>query len=81
MAGPTVTTRTSQRQRTEVKTFSEAVLGDLETSFAAYETAKAADITATWSVRVVDSYYDGTNFILIAEAYYPEKIDDGTLPL
>jgi len=71
-------TTSFQRQRTEVKTFSEATLGDLETAFTTYEGTQAADTTKTYSVRVINSYFDGSNFILIAEASYPETNTDPT---
>lgn len=76
-------TTSSSRKRTEIKTFSEATLANLETAFATYEDTKATDDTKTWTVEVVNSFFDGTNFILIAQAYYPEQNTDptGQVPL
>lgn len=67
-----------QRVRSELKTFSEATIGNLETSYSAYEAVKAADTTKTWTVRVINSFFDGVNFFLIAEASYPEINEDPT---
>lgn len=67
-----------QRVRTEVKTFSNASLGSVETSYNSYESTQAADETKTWTTRVVNSYFDGTNYILVAESSYPERNTDPT---
>lgn len=68
----------STRPRTEVKTFSEATITNLSTAFATYEDSKATDDTKTWTVRVVNAYFDGINHCLIAEASYPERNSDPT---
>jgi hypothetical protein len=75
-----ITTLVPSRVRTEVKTFTDTVLADLEALYAAYESGKAGDDTKTWSVRVVTSYWDGANYILVAEAQYPELSDTGAVP-
>lgn len=64
------------RMRSELKTFSNASLGAIETAYASYESGKAADTTKTWTVRVVNGYWDGLNYVLIAEASYPERNED-----
>jgi hypothetical protein len=67
-----------QRPRTEAKTFSNATLGGVEADYNAYEVAQAADTTKTWTVRVVNAYFDGTNYVIVAEASYPEINEDPT---
>lgn len=75
-----ITTKVPSRVRTELKTFTDTVLADLETAYAAYESGKAADDTKTWTVRVVTSFWDGTNYVLIAEGQYPELSNTGEVP-
>lgn len=75
-----ITTKVASRIRTEVKTFEEPVLADLETAYATYESGKAGDTTKTWTVLVRASYFDGTNYILVAEAQYPELSSTGEVP-
>jgi len=71
--------KTTSRRRTVLKTFSSATLGGLETAFATYESDKCDDdTTKTWEVRIVSSFWDGSNYILIAEACFVEWSDDLT---
>lgn len=72
-----IKTTTFQRNRTELKTLSSGTLSGLETAFATYESDKCDDdSTKTWSVRTVTAFYDGTNYVAIVEAYYPEINED-----
>lgn len=71
-----ISTTSITRPRTEIKTFSEPTFTDLDSAYAAYESAKAADDTKTWTVRAVIAFYDGSSYCLIAEASYPERNSD-----
>lgn len=61
------------RYRTELKTFVNASIGTCESDYASYEASKAADTSKTWSVRVVNGFFDGTNYVIIAEGSYIER--------
>lgn len=65
-----------QRQRSELKTFRQATIADLETDYNAYEVAQAADYTKTFQVKVSASGFDGEMFWVIAECTWPEISDD-----
>lgn len=74
-----IKTTASSRFRTELKTLSNASLGGLETAYSDLETTICdGDNTKTWTVRIVASYYDGVNYIVICEASYPEVNEDPT---
>ena len=73
-----IKTTSSSRTRSEVNTISSGTLGGAQTAYQTYEATKAADTTKTWTVRVVNSYQDGANYIIIAEATYPEVNTDAT---
>lgn len=77
-----IITTASRRIRTELKVLSGATTGDLETAYNAYESGLAGDGTKTWSVRIVSAYFDGSNYIAVAEAQYPETSDNplGSIP-
>lgn len=78
-----ILTVASRRIRTESNTLAAGTVGALDTAFTAYEAAKAADTTKTYSVRIVNTFWDGTNFIMSVEASYPETNEDptGQVPL
>lgn len=67
-----------QRNRSELKTFTNASLGTIESAYASYESTQAADDTKTWTVRVVNAYWDGSAHVIVAEATYPEINEDPT---
>lgn len=71
------------RFRTDVKTFQSGSLVTLETAYAAWSSALYLNTTRTYSCRVVTSYLDGSNYVLIAESSYPEFNEDptGQVPL
>lgn len=73
-----IKTVTNARTRSEVKTIQNATLGGAEASYASYENTKATDETKTWTVRIVNSYFDGTNYCIVAEGTYPEINTDPT---
>jgi hypothetical protein len=77
-----VKTVTNNRIRTELKVFTEASLGDLVTAYNTEEVSLAADATKTWTLQPISFFHDGTDFNLIAYAYYPEQETDplGQLP-
>lgn len=67
-----IKTVSTARIRTEIKTFTDSVLSDLETAYATYETDRATVDTKTYSVRVIAAGYNGADYFIIAEASYPE---------
>lgn len=77
-----ILTTNYMRFRSELKTFTNAVLGTVESDYAAYELSKAEDTTKTWTVRVVCAYFDGISHVIIAEGSYPERNSNilGTVP-
>ncbi len=79
----TIIKKSASRIRSEVKTFTDAVLGNVETSYNGYEATKAAVTTETWSVKVVTAYYDPTlsQHVLVAEGTWIERYDDNVTPL
>jgi hypothetical protein len=79
----TIIKKSASRIRSEVKIITDPVLANVETSYNAYEAAKAAVTTETWSVKVVTAYYDVTltQHVLIAEGTWIERYDDNVTPL
>jgi len=71
-----IKTVTFQRVRSELEACVGATVADMVTAYNTYEATKAADATKSWTVRAVNSYFDGINFICIAEGSYPEINED-----
>lgn len=62
--------------RSTIKTFTNAVLADLETDYAIYEAAQAADTSKTYEISPISFGFDGTNYVLLVALYYPERTLD-----
>lgn len=77
-----VKTVTTNRIRTELKSFTETTLAALITSFNTEEATLTADTAKTWTLTPISFFYDGTSFHLVAYAYYPEATTDpnGQIP-
>lgn len=73
-----IRTVTTARNRTELLVFTEASLGDLVTEYNTEEASRAADTDKTWTLTPISFFFDGTNYNLIAYAFYPEATDDPT---
>lgn len=70
-----MTTVTSQRYRSTLKTFRESSVVDAETAYNAYEVTEAADTTKTKQTRITGSGWDGEMYFIFAETTYPEIAD------
>jgi hypothetical protein len=79
----TVIKKSASRIRTVVKTFTNASLGTLESDYSTYEATKAAVTTETWSVHLVQAYFDPVALmhVFVAVASYIERYDDNITPL
>jgi len=77
-----IRTVSNMRQRSTLKRFTEATLDDLVAAFNTEETTLAADTDFTWTLTPISFFFDGTNYNLVALAYYPEQETDplGQLP-
>lgn len=71
-----VSTVTTNRNRTVLKSFEEATIADLVTAYNTEESTLAADTSKTWAMTPISFFYDGTNYHLIAYAFYPEYTDN-----
>lgn len=60
------------RIRNAVEKFVDPDLTTVVAAYNAYEVAQAADTTKTVTVSPISFFYDGTNYIIIAMASYPE---------
>ena len=79
----TVLKTSASRLRSELKTFTDAVLGNVETAYNSYEATKAAVSSETWSVKPIAAYFDtvASKHVVIAEATFIEHTSDNLTPL
>lgn len=71
-----IVNKTNQRYRSELKTFSDPDIANLDAAYNGYEAGLAADASKTYQTRVIASGWDGVNYFLFAETTYPEISDD-----
>lgn len=79
----TILKTSASRIRTETEAFTDALLSNVVAAYNAYEATKAAVTTETWSVHLVQAYYDPTaaKHVFVAVASYIERYDDNVTPL
>ena len=76
---PSSIKRTSNtRGRTVCESHMGSSLALAADAYNTYEAGLAADETKTWTVRAINSFFDGSNFFILSEAYYPERNTDPT---
>lgn len=68
----------SRRIRTVAAAFSDSDLPTAIAAYNAYEVAQSEDGTKTISTRIVNSFFDGSDYVIIAESSYPEYTEDPT---